>query len=92
MSKTLKRTRGVAVTAAALTLALFSSESIANQCTGTIRGLYIDGGGNVIVNPSFRGDWIPICNVTTSSSGVDPATCKSWMALATTLRVTQETQ
>jgi hypothetical protein len=69
---------------------LVSAESRATHCYGTIKALYVDASSNVLILPSFRNDWVQICNSQSAWSGIDPGTCKIWIGLATTLRVTQE--
>ena len=77
-------------TLCAFTLLIIASTSDATHCYGTIKALYIDASGNVLIQPSFRNDWLQICNSVSAWNSIDPITCKSWTALATTLRVTQE--
>lgn len=61
----------------------------ADHCYGSIRALIVDNSGNVTLYASYGG-WYQVCNVNSTWKGVDIATCKSWVALLTTLRVTQE--
>jgi hypothetical protein len=61
----------------------------ADHCYGTIRALNIDSGGNVTIYGSFGG-WFQVCNLTSVWKAVDPIVCKSWTAVLTTLRATQE--
>jgi len=74
----------------ALLLLTFATAPHANQCYGTIDALYVDSAGNVLIDPSFRNGWLQICNAISPWNGIDPVTCKTWIALATTLRVTRE--
>ena len=69
---------------------LFSAESRATHCYGTISALYVDAASNVFIRPSFRDNWLQICNSLSAWNGIDPGTCKVWISLATTLRVTKE--
>ncbi len=50
-------------------------------CTGKVRDLWTNRDGNVYVVPSWRGDHIRICNVTTALEGVSPLTCTVWVSL-----------
>lgn len=59
-------------------------------CRGAVTGVYVDNYGGVLIAGGFSPNWIQICNVTTSWKGVAPETCESWVALATTLQVTQQ--
>jgi hypothetical protein len=61
----------------------------ADHCYGTIPALDIDSSGSVLIYESFGG-WYQVCNLTTTWKAVDPAICKSWTAVLTALRVTQE--
>jgi len=72
--------------------AIFSLCGVAHAgvCYGTVGAIYVDSSNNVLIRPSFRNDWLQICDLVDSWNGIDPVTCKSWLALATTLRVTQE--
>lgn len=78
------------LSAMALTLALslLAGPSLAaNQwCTGTINELWVDSGGNVFVNPSWRADHLRVCNINdalASAGGplVSTTTCLSWLSL-----------
>lgn len=59
-------------------------------CSGTIAGVYVNVNGGVNILPSFRQDWLEICNVTTTRLGVTVDVCKAWLALVTSLHVTQQ--
>ena len=76
-------------TGAICTLVLiFSSINIpsfaAIQCSGKISQSYVDWDGNLIVLPSWRGDFVRLCNIRQSQTGdgktIDPVTCKGWFA------------
>jgi hypothetical protein len=73
---------------AAIVCAAFSSVSVAatQWCQGTITHAWVASDGSFYVLPSWRGDHIRLCSVKTtlSDAGVsalDPATCKSWVAI-----------
>lgn len=75
----------------AMTALILSRSAHADQsCTGTISAFYISSNGAAFVQPSFSPNWLQMCSQTTSWNGVDPQTCKSWIAMVMTLRVTQE--
>jgi hypothetical protein len=63
-----------------------SSQAALQWCTGTISHSWVDAGGSFFVLPSWRGDHVRLCNVKATLSdaqvgSIDPATCKSWVAL-----------
>ena len=84
------RTSPISLVLLAAIALVFSVESRATHCYGTIKALYVDAGSNVFILPSFRDEWIQICNSLSTWNGIDPGTCKVWISLATALRVTKE--
>lgn len=60
-------------------------------CYGQIKSIYMTDSGNVLVVTTFNPSWLQICHLQTTWNGVTPEICKSWYALALTLRVTGET-
>jgi hypothetical protein len=48
------------------------------SCTGKIWYGLVFSDGTVNIMPDWRGDWVPICNVTSVRQGIDPSTCRSW--------------
>lgn len=55
----------------------------ANQwCSGTLSNLYIDAAGTVLVAPSWRGDYVQVCNINqANAAGITPTTCVAWVSL-----------
>jgi hypothetical protein len=69
--------------AAILSLALTAPALAADvACQGAISASYVDWDGNLLVSPTWRGDWLRICSVRTTITGngvtVDPTTCMGW--------------
>jgi hypothetical protein len=63
-----------------------SGHAAGQWCTGTISHSWVASDGGLYVLPSWRGDHVRLCNVKATLSdayisGIDPATCKSWLAL-----------
>lgn len=51
-------------------------------CDGTLANLWVDAGGTVFVQPSWRGDYVQVCNVNQpTANGLQPTTCLSWLSL-----------
>ena len=51
-------------------------------CTGSLSLHWINSNGDAFLLPSWRGDYVYICNVNqTTSSGVTPSTCLSWLTM-----------
>lgn len=71
-------------------LAPITSAHAATWCGGRVSGVLTDAGGRVYVYPSFRNDWVQICNLATAWKGVSIDICKSWLATVTALRLTGE--
>jgi hypothetical protein len=60
-----------------------STADAANQyCEGTLANLYVTSDGTVTVRPSWRGDWVRLCNVNVPVDTVSSTTCLAWLALA----------
>jgi hypothetical protein len=68
-----------------LALAHASAPAVTQTCGGTIDQTYVDWDGGLLIRPSWRGDYLRICNVRGVASGngitIDSAVCKSWLAL-----------
>ena len=47
-------------------------------CYGTITDLLIFSDGSIMAKPSWRQDWIGICNLNTTWKDVPPVTCAAW--------------
>ena len=50
-------------------------------CSGTVGNLFVDSSGNVLVLPTWRGDFIQVCNVNNPWNGVSVQTCFSWFSI-----------
>ena len=50
-------------------------------CVGQITRLYIDTNTSLLVWPTWRGDYVMVCNLDASWNGVAPNVCKNWLAL-----------
>jgi hypothetical protein len=48
--------------------------------TGPVNRVLTYADGSVLVNTNWRGDFIAICNLTTTWKGVQPSTCFAWMS------------
>lgn len=75
------------VLAALLSISLISPAWAAPQwCQGSIGAAWVDWNGNLLVNPSWRGDHLLLCNVRTALTAngvtIEPVTCVSWLSLA----------
>jgi hypothetical protein len=49
-------------------------------CGGKIERMFHDAGGVVFIFPTFRNDWIAICNVNAAWQGVTPEVCRGWLS------------
>lgn len=59
-------------------------------CYGTVRYTLTAADGVVLVMPSFRNDWIQVCNTTTTWNGVSGSICNIWVAYLTTAAASQK--
>lgn len=50
-------------------------------CTGFVNKVYIHKSGEVFFNPSFRNDYLKLCNVKADWNGVSPIVCQSWLSV-----------
>lgn len=72
-------------------MSLWLSTAHANQwCYGQVKAMYVTKAGDVMVHTSFNPTWLQICNLQSVWKGVALESCRSWHALALTLRITQE--
>jgi hypothetical protein len=55
-------------------------------CNGSISDVLMYKGGGLMVNPSFRNDWIVICNTVEMFNDVDPMVCWGWYSLVMTAK------
>lgn len=53
-------------------------------CHGKITEAMVTAGSELLVVPSFRNDWVQICNIKTEWKGIAADICKNWSAQATT--------
>jgi hypothetical protein len=49
-------------------------------CNGKLSLFFIQKDGAALVTTSFRGDYMHMCNITTTVNGVAPETCAVWIA------------
>ena len=72
------------ITLAAASLAMVAQPVQAaptpQHCYGTIERMFHDVAGTVYVLPTFRNDWIAICNVNAAWKGATPDLCKAWVS------------
>lgn len=61
-----------------------SVEAFAGQqwCSGTINHTYLDHGGTLYINGSWRDQHTAVCNVNMERYGVSQDTCKGWLSVA----------
>lgn len=51
-------------------------------CEGTVARLTVDAGGDVLVYPSWRNDYVRVCNVTQNvGTAVSAPICLTWISL-----------
>lgn len=50
-------------------------------CQGTVSDLFTYAEGSVLVLPSFRGDYVRVCNINVEIGGVSPVNCLAWFAV-----------
>lgn len=76
----------------ATSMVLLSNASFSGDlefCDGTISKMYIDSSGGVVINPSYRYDFTKICNINVAWKGVSTETCKSWVSLALSAKLSK---
>lgn len=69
----------------------FGTAQADQWCYGQITSIYVTDTGSVLAATTFNPSWLQICHLQTTWKGVAVEICKSWQALALTLRVTGET-
>jgi hypothetical protein len=70
-----------AISIALLATQLSTTAQAAQQwCVGTLSNLWVDKNGVVFVRPSWRGDYIGLCNVNDVRDGVSPTLCMAWLS------------
>lgn len=65
------------------TLIPLSTQASIN-CAGVLTKAFTDSTGNVIIYAPWRGEWTQICNLNSTWSGVEPATCFGWFSVVNT--------
>lgn len=76
---------------AAIALVSLATHSYASQwCTGQVQSVLVGYGGNVEVLATFRSDWLMVCSLGGTWKGVPADTCKAWLGVLTTLRVSHD--
>lgn len=83
--------KGNALFLALLSLPLSSPAHAAAYCDGTVANMFTDSGGGVHVLPTFRGNWIQVCNLQTTWKAVAPMTCTLWATTLTSGLLEQKT-
>lgn len=77
----------------ALSLCLMSAATPALagslSCVGALSQIMTTASGDLRVVPSWRGDWVTLCNVITPWKGVSIDVCKRWHAQALAAQITQ---
>jgi len=61
-----------------------SSNAAQQWCQGTMQNLWVSGGGNVYVRPSYRADYTRMCNLNADSGSVSAMTCVAWLSILKT--------
>ena len=64
-----------------LSLAGVTSNAAPQWCQGTVVNLFVYSEGSVYVRPSFRNDYVRICNLNADLNNVSVATCVSWFSI-----------
>lgn len=58
-------------------------------CKGTVADLAHLTTGELRIKPSWRGDWVTLCNTTTAWKGIPTDVCKLWQAQVLAAQLTQ---
>jgi hypothetical protein len=69
---------GVVVSSALICMQV---QAAPQACAGTMSNLWVAADGSVYVLPSWRGDYIRLCNTDVNLGAVTPATCMTWISL-----------
>lgn len=70
--------------------AMASTAFAAVYCSGTVANLTVKSGGDVMVLPSWRNDYITLCNLNTTRGTVAPAVCAGWFTALRSAVTNQE--
>lgn len=58
-------------------------------CSGTVNEIVHTVTGELRIKPSWRGEWITLCNTATAWKGIPTDICKLWQAQALGAQITQ---
>ena len=58
--------------------------SAAIACAGKVTNAYTDSTGTFTISATYRADYTALCNVRVLYLGVDPVTCRTWVATVMT--------
>ncbi|WP_296413051.1 hypothetical protein [Zoogloea sp.] len=58
-------------------------------CSGTVNEIVHTATGELRIKPSWRGEWITLCNTATAWKGIPTDICKLWQAQALGAQITQ---
>lgn len=76
-----KLKQSIKILAVSLGVVIFyGTPANAVYCEGKISQFYTDSGGNFVILPTFRGDWVQICSVGSEWKGISLTTCNTWIA------------
>lgn len=50
-------------------------------CQGAVSNVFVYLDGTVYVQPTYRGDYVRICNMNAETSGISITTCATWFAI-----------
>lgn len=72
-----------------LAIAVFSAASIASAeyCSGKIIALYVERDGGLVIHGDWQTSYTAICDVDSTWKGVSASTCKAWLTVVTTAKV-----
>ena len=82
------RLRGAIAALLVTSLSIASPAHAAAYCSGKVTDMLVDKSGHVLVLPTFRGDWVGICNVNNAWKDVPATTCASWVTTLTSALLT----
>jgi hypothetical protein len=80
------------ITLAAVGFAMVAQpvEAAPAYCTGGLERMFHEASGLVYVFPTFRNDWVAICNVNANWNGVTPEVCRAWVSEVLSVILTQK--
>lgn len=65
--------------AALLVSAPAASQTPLLYCDGFVNKMYIHQSGELFILPSYRNDWMKVCNVKADWQGISPIVCQAWL-------------